>query len=838
MKNFNCCGRSTGLKNLIFNLRNTLFPGLCGVPVAGTGCLENQGGQSLLSAPFFCLAPRLFDSLGRSLPGSIRKPLLLLIAILTLLAIHPAPVRSDGNPDATEATQEYQQALQLIGEGKNQEALPLLERAITVMPENRRLQADYVLCLVWTENYRRAADYYLAHEEGLQGFRYVPRHAAKAFYELRDFSRSRDLYRTAWSYDREDGEAFKGVVYSSVRLGDVRGAYEAWGEARREGVIPAETVRAMEIYILDSLGADREALGMARAKEGVDGATLESPRIDSAVMRLRWGESEAAIAELEDILARNPGNDRARWDYIAALRKKDRMEEALQQYDILKKENKAVPYWVTEAVGDACLYLHRPEEAEGFYRMTLEKNPDNPYTALMGLFYTYVDLREWEKAAETFKRVEALLEQEKRGLEKAPNILARKRYEDEKNQTVAAQGWFLLYQDKLAEGQAHFEHYLKEAGSDSGLRAGLAHAYLWRHWPRRALEQFEVAETIDPNDKTVQIGKAWTLNDLNRKNEARALSDQLSLRYPTDLHVRDLRESLKAEDMWHFVPEAWFSREFDGAEEYWFYATLEIPYSPTFRPYVQVLRQETSQDIDGETIRESWDRAAVGFNWIVTPEIHWKQAFSFDYTEGGDAGSYTKVTWWPTDPLRISGMFDSFSLAIPLRARARGITGKTAALDFSYTESDLREYGLTAGSNWLSDDNINPFGSLRYSQNVYNHPDVKVRMGFLFDYSHYTDQDVPYFSPEHDFTLLLTPTVFWTHYHRYDQRWRSGFYPRAGVNYQTDYDFYPVAGITYEQLITLSKTLQLTWNVSYDMRVYDGDYTHVLGAYVQLQWFF
>lgn len=835
MKQRNGSGRSPELTNSICISQGIPSSDIDVVPVVGFGRLENRRGQEF-PAPFFC--PCLRVSTGRPSPGLIQKAFLLLMAILSILAFHPASVQSAGDPNLSAAAKDYQLALQLIGEGKNQEALPLLESAIAVMPENRKLQADYTLCLVWTENYQRAADYYLAHEKDLQKIRYVPRHVAKAFYELKDFFRSRDLYRSAWFYDRKDEEAFKGVVFSSVSLGDANGAYEALDRARREGSTPAGTVHAMEIYLLDSFGAGREALGVARTEGGADGATLESLRIHSAVQRLRWGETEAALAELEDILSKNPANDRARWDYIVALRKKDRMEEVLQQYEIVTKGDKEVPYWVTEAVADACLYLHRPEEAEGFYRMTLDKNPDNPYTALMGLFYTYVDLREWEKGAETFKKVEALLEQEKRDLEKMPNILARKRYLGEKNETVAAQGWFLLYQDKLAEGQEYFEHYLKEAGSDTGLRAGLAHAYLWRHWPRRALEQFEVAENVDPDDRTVQIGKAWTLNDLNRKEEARALADRLSLRYPTDLHVRDLRESLQAEDMRRLVPEAWFSKEFDGAEEYWLYATLEIPYSPTFRPYVQILRQETSQDINGETFRESWDRAAVGFNWIVTPELQWKQAIGFDYTEGGDVGSYTKVTWWPTDPLRISGMFDSFSLAIPLRARARGITGKTAAVDFSYLESDLREYGLTVGSNWLSDDNVNPFGSLRYSQNVYNHPDVKVRMGFLFDYSHYTDQDVPYFSPEHDFNLLLTPTVSWTHYHRYDQKWRSGFYPRAGVNYQTDYDFNPVAGITYEQLIVLSKTFQLTWNVSYDLRVYDGDYTHVLGAYVSLQWCF
>lgn len=809
------------------------------LPFRGSGHRNRCKGQCKGPASFFYLQGLLPVPSGRLVRASARRAVLILLVISCFLGLHPSAVQASTDSDTrAQARRDYDQALLLVREGKNQEALPLFERALAATPENPKLRADYVLCLVWTDHHRKAVDEYLAHEKDLRVIPYVHRHVARAFYELRDFSRARELYGEAWSLDRSDEEAFKGVVLSSLRLGDLQGASGARDQARRERRISGETLRTMEVYMLEAAGAAPEGLRVAREGKGTDAGLEESLRIDAAVMRMRWGEVDAALAEFEDILSKNPANDRARRDYIVALRKKDRMEEALHQYEILKKSGVEVPHWVTEAVADACLYLRKPEDAEVFYRKTLEKKPEDPFTALMGLFYTYVDLRRWEEAEETFRQVESLLERKKKELERDPNILNRKRYLAEQNEAVAAQGWFLLYQDKLAEGQGHFERYLREAGFDTGLRAGLGHAYLWRHRPRRALEQFEVAENIDPNDRTVLTGKAWTLNTLNRKGEARALADQLHGIHPTNLHVRDLRDSLQAEDMRRFVPEAWFSKEFDGATEYWLYGTLEIPWSPTFKPYVQVLRQETSQDVDGETLRADWDRVSLGFNWIVTPEILWRQAFGFDYLKGGDVGSYTKLTWWPTDPLKISGIFDSFSLAVPLRARVYGITGKTAALDFNYIESDPREYGLTIGSNWLSDDNINPFGRVRYSRNVYNHPDVKVRMGFQFDYSHYTDRDVPYFSPEHDFTLLLTPTVFWTHYHRYDRRWRSGFYPRAGVDYQTDYDFYPVAGITYEQWIVLSKTFQLTWNVSYDMKVYDGDYTHVLGAYVTLQWCF
>ena len=211
MKYCNRSGRLPGLKNSICISRGILSLDIRVVPVVGPGCLENQRGQDSVPAPFFCFCPCLRVSTGRPSPGSIQKAFLLLIVIFIVLAFHPAWAQAAGDPNLPAATKEYDRALLLIKEGKNQEALPFLERAIAVMPENRNLQADYVLCLVWTENYRRAADYYLAHEKGLQSIRYVPRHVAKAFYELRDFSKSRDLYRAAWSYDRKDEEAFKAI---------------------------------------------------------------------------------------------------------------------------------------------------------------------------------------------------------------------------------------------------------------------------------------------------------------------------------------------------------------------------------------------------------------------------------------------------------------------------------------------------------------------------------------------------------------------------------------------------------------------------------------------------
>ena len=61
-----------------------------------------------------------------------------------------------------------------------------------------------------------------------------------------------------------------------------------------------------------------------------------------------------------------------------------------------------------------------------------------------------------------------------------------------------ARGWYFIYQDKLKEAQDYFDNCLKQAGLDSGFRAGLGQAYYFRGWPRQALEQFRIAGMSTP----------------------------------------------------------------------------------------------------------------------------------------------------------------------------------------------------------------------------------------------------------------------------------------------------------------------------------------------------
>jgi len=290
--------------------------------------------------------------------------------------------------------------------------------------------------------------------------------------------------------------------------------------------------------------------------------------------------------------------------------------------------------------------------------------------------------------------------------------------------------------------------------------------------------------------------------------------------------------------MWHLQPEFRFVKEFTGATEYGLSLLLEKPITPLFALYAQVQRIEAWDDSDGGTDRNDWNRAGFGYRWIVLPELVWWMGFGFDVVEGDDFGVDTRLQLRPTDPLYITAEYSSFALNVPIRPASRGVTADSASLDVRYVESDLREYGIGGGAQWFSDDNVYVYGTARYNQNLYHHPDVKIRGGIEAYYGTYSKQDVDYYSPKSEWSLLLTPSIQWVNFIRYERKSLSAVYLRAGVGGQDGYSTYPVGGITFEQTYVHSKTLDLTAGISYDLRIYDGDYTHVLGLYLILNWYF
>ena len=358
------------------------------------------------------------------------------------------------------------------------------------------------------------------------------------------------------------------------------------------------------------------------------------------------------------------------------------------------------PYWVNEAVADAYLYLRQPGKAAEYYRLVLSQHPDEPFEPLKGLFYTQVELRNWNAAATILEQMDDYLQKLQKRLEgKYYSIAQTQSFENEKNENLRLQGLFMLYQDKNQQAVDFFEDALARAGLFTGFRNGLGQAYDYQQRPRRALEQFKISQGVDAKDIDSRIGMAYAFNTLNYKVAARALAQDLYRQFPTNYHVQNLYETLQVEDSPFFSFDYYFTREFQGAVEHYLISELNAPVSPTFRVFTQLIWQ-FGEDIE-TTQKSSWNRLGAGFDWIALPTLTLRQSVSFDYLKGDEPGSYTKLVWTPTDPLKITGEFNSFSLALPIRARAAGIQGKQATAGVTYTHSDLKGLWRTFHSKYV-----------------------------------------------------------------------------------------------------------------------------------------
>jgi tetratricopeptide (TPR) repeat protein len=733
---------------------------------------------------------------------------------------YPAPVATSRTSQGEAG---YRHALELLKQDRTAEALPLLEAAWGANPNNTHMLADYLGALVWSGQYDKAISLYAVHKIELQEVKYLYRNMAKAYYESKDFRQAQLFYDRAFAFNQSDVEALKGLIFCAVKLQEYRDAVNGWLAAYQKKTIPPHTLEGLRVYLLQQAGAASLALSCAREAGIADKNLLELLKGDVAAERIKWEENDAALQILEQQLLDNPENFRARCDYVVALRNKFHMQEILKQYEIIKQAGRPAPYWVTESVADALLYLKQPQEAVRFYQLRLEQNPGVPFNAYMGLYSAYTELRAWDEADKTWDRIDALLEH------RQVNFV-------QKHEAFETRGWYFLYQDKLREAQDYFNACLREAGLYSGFRAGLGQTYYFRGWSQQALQQFKIGRNVAPNDVETQVGEATVLNDLNYKYEARSLAAELYRKYPYDLHVQELYQNLQVEDMPMVTGDARVIKEWPGVTEYRFRSGVSATINPVFKVFSEVLHMHSYENSSGQKYAFSWDRVGLGFNWIVLPPLTLTQSVSSDYLKGRDLGSYTKVAWQASERLKASASFNSFSLDIPLRARATGVKGKTAVLDLGYHESDLRDYGLVFTSNWLSDGNYNPSVLLGFDQNVINNPNWKVRVGPQFYYGRYSKDPnvVPYFSPNFEYSLGLKPSLQIIHYNMYDKKIRSNIYAEVGLYKEQGFNFLPTAGIMYELEFRTSKTFWLKSTVGYYARVYDGSYTNALEAFLTI----
>ncbi len=569
--------------------------------------------------------------------------------------------------------------------------------------------------------------------------------------------------------------------------------------------------RRQRVQIMSDLGISSRALEEAKKEFPRDSKMLESIKGDMAADRIRWKEHGNAISMVQKQM-KDSGNLRARYDYIVALAEKRDMQGVVQAFEKLKEDGISPPEWVMEHAAEAYLFLEQPYKALKLYDEVLKAHPES-YESRLGKFYVLQELREWEAARELLDEIDSEIPPVLKGDRKVWPSWA-------KADIALARGWSFAYEDRLKEAQEYFWDLRGKSPANTSFRTGLAHVYLWRGWPRKALKEFKISETLDPEDISARTGEISALNTLAFKEQAREKAQDLLELYPEDKHIKTLVRQLKIEELWDIETDFVIAWDDEGFEDVRSQTILSQPLSYYTRLYEYFFWERTRDNEDQKTY---FRRAGLGINHIFNSSLSLKQQLSVNSDDGKDLGSFTEIDFTPDDYWTLNLSYDSFTSDVPMRARAFDIDAYKLSGAVKYRESDRRSYSLSYSRLEFSDGNERNQGLLGYEQGLYVRNNWITRLFIDLYASSNSLDNAQYFNPDSDLSLYVTHMTGHTIMSMYGKSFMHRLYLSAGMYSQTDFSAKATGSVGYEHDIDFSDRHSLLYGVNMESQAYDGE---------------
>ncbi|MBA7518243.1 Beta-barrel assembly-enhancing protease [subsurface metagenome] len=602
----------------------------------------------------------------------------------------------------------------------------------------------------------------------------------------------------------------------------------------------SQVARNLKYRVLMNMGNNslaREKLELS--KEQIDHEIHQLLWGNEAMVRIWWREPEIALKILErnmnyaqiDTGKRVYPVDyptkfllRTHYDRILALRQKEDMEEVVQEYENLKNMDVKLPPWVVVNTADAYLYLQQPEKALTLYKEAFQKQWDPRYgSTRMSIYYTLRELGRYKEAAGILEQLDK---------EMPVRIIDRGILKDNwrKEEIAYNRGWWFLYQDRLAEAQKYLQQLLYRAPFNTHIRTALAHTYLWRGWPRLALEEFEIIYTIDPKDVAGEIGYCYALNENDRGEEARRIAKELIKKYPKNRHGQHLNRYFEVQDIRTFTLDGGLTHEHPGVHGTYWSVRIDQPLNPWRKIFIKYVWRDISQ----RSLKEATRRGVLGVDWRLNRDWWFIGAISVD--GGGNNFGYSgEITFNPNDYLSFNCLYDSYSLFIPLRARVHGVEAEQWRFIQRYRqgESFLSEGRVSLYQ--MSDNNEQWSYTIRLDKALLTRAYWKTRLALEGYGINNSKTDVPYFSPEYLYSVYLVPMVEHVWYKRYKKALVDRLYVGLGTQWQKGFSAEDIWYIRYEQDYRLSDTLTFLLGTTYSQQNYDGEDTDVLNFYITIK---
>jgi biofilm PGA synthesis protein PgaA len=396
-------------------------------------------------------------------------------------------------------------------------------------------------------------------------------------------------------------------------------------------------------------------------------------------------------------------------------------------------------------------------------------------------------------------------------------------------QQLAAQAG--TYGSDLPHGEERLQTLVDQAPGNTGLRMAQADLYLARNWPRRAEMQLKETESMVPRDMGLEIGQAHTAMELQEWRQMDALTDDVVARYPDNRQVQRLAREREVHDMSELRVEAYGGKAngggdsdagaVSGSRDFGIQTTL---YSPPIAEDWRVFAGAgyATGDFTEGTGHHRFQR--VGLERRTRDMTLEAEVSNHDYGFGDKQGARLAIARDINDHWQYGGSLEYLSAETPLRALNSDIKANGGSGFIRWRANESREWRLSVSPSHFSDGNNRVEALLTGREGVYSAPNVQVDAGLEVGTSHNSkSDDVPYFNPKSDLSVMPLVNVNHVLYHRYETSWSQQFQAGAGTYSQRDHGTGGMALLGYGQRYAWNDVFEVGGLFSVINRPYDGD---------------
>ena len=643
-----------------------------------------------------------------------------------------------------------------------------------------------------------------------------------------------------WAARRpDDAEIWLALGYASLQARERFQALLAYAKARRARPDDAEASRSMA-RILEELGGPFGAAELmsevplsTRAREAADlarwAATVAEPgksRPADATDEL-LARFDALIREADERHDRD-SSLHLRRDRVFVLHTGRRWAEVVAAVEALREDGDLPPPYVLVLEAEALLALRRPAEARRAFEELLRADPLDR-GAKIGLFFALIEEEEFDAA---FRVVDELAASQEPWIQPSPEMPSAPNdaWLDTQLLAARARSWAGMQ----AESWSRIEPLATGAPGDVDLHLASAEVAAARGWPHLSDDEVEIAASLDPDTKEVQLALAESAMRRRRWDEAHERVAELARQHPADAGVERAQRELELHDDFELFGEIRWRFERGGGDNSpgpGFDAVNRL-YGP---PIDDVLRVVTGWEYheadvtEGEARRR---RLGAGLQLALTDVtiegLVWHNDGSLTKT-----GGQLSVGWEPTDHWSFAAGAEVFAADTPLRAVKNGITANSAGASVRYAWDESRWLSLGATGYDFSDGNDRASALLAFDQQIIDRPHFVVSLRPELYASENSDSNVPYFSPQRDLSATLTVEATQILWRRYERSFSHRLALTGGAYWQEGFGGDGIGSILYEQTWQGQSWASLSWGAQLGSAMYDGDRTNSVEVWLK-----